>query len=96
MEFVDIDADIYLVFFCCMSEQNIEGVHFTNTIKVAITVKTKTLFFEALNLRIWLSMKPALGLHLVVFFFEIIVVFILYCGEFMIKGPRITDKSSIS
>jgi len=78
-----------------MSEQYIEGVHFTNTIKVAITVKTKTLFFEALNLRIWLSMKPAFGLHIVMFFFVIIVVFILYCGEFVIKGPRRTDKSSI-
>ena len=78
-----------------MSEQNIEGVHFTNTIKVAITVKTKTLFFEALNLRIWLSMKPALGLHLVAYFFVIIVVFILYSSEFMIKDPRRTDKLSI-
>ena len=78
-----------------MSEHDVEGVHFTNTIKVAITVKTKTLFFEALNLRIWLSMKPAFGLHIVVYFFVIIVVFILYVGEFMIKDPRRTDKSSI-
>jgi len=78
-----------------MSEQNIEGVHFTNTINVAITVKTKTLFFEALNLRIWLSRKPVFGLHIVVYFFVIIVVFILYYGEFIIKGPRRTDKSSI-
>ena len=78
-----------------MPEQNIEFVHFTNTIKVAITVKTKTLFFEALNLRIWLSMKHAFGLHIVGYFVELFVVFILYNGEFMIKGPRRTDKSSI-
>lgn len=77
-----------------MSEHDVEGVHFINTTKVAIKVKTNTLFFEALNLRIWLSMKPAFGLHIVVYFVNF-VVFILYNGEFMIKGPRRTDKSSI-
>jgi len=65
-----------------MSEQYVEGVHFTNTIKVAITVKTKTLFFEALNLRIWLSMKPAFGLHIVVYFVVNFVAFILHHGKF--------------
>ena len=78
-----------------MSEQYVEGIHFTNTTKVAITVKTKTLFFEALNLRIWLSMKPAFGLHVVVSFVVNFVVFILYYAEFVIKGPRRTDKSSM-
>ncbi|MBC8516506.1 MAG: hypothetical protein ISR81_03170 [Nitrosopumilus sp.] len=63
-----------------MSEHDVEGIHFTNTIKVAITVKTKTLFFEALNLKIWLSMKLVFGLHVVVYFFVIIVVFMLYLG----------------
>lgn len=78
-----------------MSEHDVEGIHFTNTIKVAITVKTKTLFFEALNLKIWLSMKLVFGLHVVVYFFVIIVVFMLYLDEFIIKEPRRTDKSSI-
>jgi len=78
-----------------MFEQNIEFVHFTNTTKVAITVKTKTLFFEALNLKIWLSMKLAFGLHIVGYFVVSFVVFILYYTEFMIKGPRRTDKSSM-
>ncbi|AFS82683.1 hypothetical protein NSED_04385 [Candidatus Nitrosopumilus sediminis] len=78
-----------------MSEQYIEGVHFTNTIKLAITVKTKTLFFEALNLRIWLSMKPAFGLHIVVCFVVNFVAFILDNYEIIIKEPRRTDKSSI-
>ena len=67
-----------------MSEKYVEGVHFTNTIRVAITVKTKTLFFEALNLRIWLSMKPTFGLHIVVCFVVNFVAFILYNGEFLI------------
>lgn len=78
-----------------MSEQYVKFVHFTNTIKVAIMVKTKTLFFEALNLRIWLSIKPVFDLHIVCFFVEIIVVFILCFDKFMIKNSRRTDKSSI-
>ena len=78
-----------------MFEQNIEFVHFTNTTKVAIMLKTKTLFFEALSLMIWLSMKPIFGLHVVGCFVVIFVVFILYYTEFIIKGPRRTDKSSI-
>lgn len=93
--FADIDAYIDLKIFCCMSEQNVESIHFMNTTNVAITVKTKTLFFEALNLRIRPSLKPAFGLHVVVYSVVNLVVFILFNGEFIIKKPRRTDKSSI-
>ena len=78
-----------------MSEQYVEGVHFTNTITVAIAVKINTLFFEALNFKTWFSKKFAFEVWFCFVFLVKIVVFILYYGEFVIKGPRRTDKSSI-
>ena len=95
LQFVDLDADINLVFFCSMSEHDVEGVHFTNTITVAIAVKINTLFFEALIFKTWFSKKFAFEVWFCFVFLVKIVVFILYCREFMIKEPRRTDKSSI-
>ena len=45
-----------------MFEQHIDDVHFTSTITVAIAVKMNTLFFEALNFKIWFSKKFAFEL----------------------------------
>lgn len=95
-ELTHVDADTNFVVFCCMSEQNVEDVHFTNTITVAIAVKINTLFFEALNFKTWFSKKFAFELWFCMFFLVKIVVFIPYYGEFVIKGPRRTDKSSIN
>ena len=78
-----------------MSEQHVEDVHFINTIIVATAVKINTLFFEALNFKTWFCKKFAFEVWFCLFFLVKIVVFILYTGEFMIKGPRRTDKSSI-
>jgi hypothetical protein len=77
---VNVDVDTELKVLCCMLEKNVEKIHFTNTINVAMTVKTKTLFFEALILRIWLSMKPILDFLFVVIFID----FILSCSDFLI------------